>query len=301
MANAINYEDNVALNGGATLRDYWTLLKPGVMLLVVFTGFIGGMVAPEATSWTQLLAISFAIALGSGGGAAINMWYDADIDRIMKRTAKRAIPSGKIAESDVLIVGVALSLLSVAMLGLVSNWLAAAILAFAIWFYACFYTMLLKRHTVQNIVIGGLAGALPPLIGWMAVYPTLSLEPVLYVLIIFLWTPPHFWALALYRNEDYRDASIPMLPTVRGEASTLRHILGYSLLLVGVSLLLPALGYASWIYASAASILGGLFILKAYRLWTSPNNKDAMKLFGYSILYLFILFAAIALDKLLIT
>jgi heme o synthase len=280
----------------ASIRDYWTLLKPGVMSLVVFTAWVGLYAAPAEVSFAHALLIVLAIALGSGGGAAINMWYDADIDRIMSRTQKRPIPAGTIAEQDVLALGLLLSALSVMLLGLSANWAAAGLLAFAIWFYAVFYTMLLKRSTPQNIVIGGVAGAFPPLIGWLSIHPVLQLEPILYVLIIFFWTPPHFWALALYRHDDYKEASIPMLPAVKGERSTLNHILAYTVLLVMITLLPYLLDYRSVFYGVGASVLGGMFMIKAARLWRTPDKRASMRLFGFSILYLFALFGIIVCD-----
>lgn len=281
-----------------TIKQYWQLLKPGVMMLVVFTGAIGIVAAPVATTLPTAMLIIFAIAMGSGGGAAINMWYDADIDRMMSRTRKRGIPSGQIAADDVLAIGLALSITGVATLGLLTNWAAAGVLAFAIWFYACFYTMMLKRHTAQNIVIGGAAGAFPPVIGWLSVHPVLTLEPILYFLIVFFWTPPHFWALALYRHEDYANAKIPMLPVVAGERSTLNHIMGYTLALAVIAMLPVILGMATLVYALPALLLNALFICKSWQLCRRPDPKRSMQLFGYSILYLFMLFSALGLDQL---
>ncbi len=282
----------------SSLRDYWQLLKPGVMLLVVFTAAIGAMSAPTTVSMVTLLTVVFAIALGSGAGAAINMWYDADIDRIMSRTRKRPIPSGRIAEEDVLAIGLGLSVVSVAMLGLATNWAAAILLAFAIWFYACFYTMVLKRHTAQNIVIGGAAGAFPPVIGWLAVYPQLAWEPVFYFLIIFFWTPPHFWALALYRHDDYAQVKVPMLPVVSGKRTTLHNILCYTVILVAITALPVFHGSSGTVYALAALLLNGVFLYRAVRLWRHPSDKKAIGLFLYSIFYLFMLFSFVAVDKL---
>ena len=283
----------------AVIRDYWRLMKPGVMALVVFTGAIGIVAAPVALHLTTAILTLFCIALGSGGGAALNMWYDADIDAIMKRTRLRPIPAGLIAEQDVLAVGFILSALSVMLLGLTTNWAAAGVLAFAIWFYACFYTMILKRRTAQNIVIGGAAGAFPPIIGWLAMTPHLTFQPLLYFLIIFFWTPPHFWALALYRNEDYKSANIPMLPVTSGIASTLNHIVAYTVILIIISLLPQPLGYAGTPYTVISCVLNSVFIVKAIRLKLKPDAKTSMGLFGYSIIYLFLLFTAILMDKLL--
>ena len=280
----------------ALVKDYWRLLKPGVMSLVVFTGAIGVVAAPVPFHLTTACLILFCIALGSGGGAALNMWYDADIDAIMKRTRLRPIPAGVIAEHDVLATGLILSAFSVMVLGLVTNWAAAGLLAFAIWFYACFYTMILKRRTAQNIVIGGAAGAFPPVIGWLAVTPHMTFQPFLYFLIVFFWTPPHFWALALYRNEDYKMANIPMLPVTAGIPTTLNHIVIYTIILTITSSMLQYLGYAGIIYTAAACLLNGIFLYKALMLKKRPDAKRAMALFGYSILYLFLLFSAILVD-----
>lgn len=280
----------------ASIKDYWKLLKPGVMSLVVFTGLVGIVTAPVPINIVNVCVILCCIALGSGGGAALNMWYDADIDAIMKRTQKRPIPAGLISEHDVLAIGLFLSVMSVMILGLATNWAAAGLLAFAIWFYACFYTMLLKRATSQNIVIGGAAGAFPPIIGWLAVTPHMTFQPLIYFLIVFFWTPPHFWALALYRNEDYKTANIPMLPVTKGIPFTLDHIIAYTIILILVTFMLQPLGYTGFIYTSAASILNVIFLYKALILRKNPNAKRAMGLFGYSILYLFLLFSVILID-----
>ena len=285
-------QSNVA---SASLKDYFTLLKPGVMSLVVFTGAAGIWMAPgHLHPFYQIITI-LCIALGSGAGAALNMWYDRDIDAMMNRTAKRPIPAGRIAADDALALGVMLSILSVGMLSLVVNVLAAAWLAFAIFFYAVIYTMLLKRTTSQNIVIGGLAGALPAIIGWVAKSPEPALMPWLMVAIVFCWTPPHFWALALYRHEDYKRAGVPMLPVTQGIASTKIHILIYTLLMIAVSLS-PVLAGSGLIYAAGASLLGLNFLRHALRVLRHDEPKLAMRMFGYSILYLFALFALLLVD-----
>lgn len=279
----------------ASLRDYLTLLKPGVMSLVVFTGAAGLWMAPtHIHPFYQLITI-LCIALGSGAGAALNMWYDRDIDAIMPRTQKRPIPGGRVAADDALALGLMLAVASVGMLALAVSFLAAAWLAFAIFFYAVIYTMLLKRHTAQNIVIGGLAGALPALIGWVAASPEPALMPWLMVAIVFLWTPPHFWALALYRSGDYAKANVPMLPVVAGVAATKRQILLYSVLLVAASLS-PLLAGAHLLYGVGASALGANFLRHALIVRRSDEPKLAMRMFGYSILYLFILFALLLAD-----
>ena len=279
----------------ASLKDYFTLLKPGVMSLVVFTGAAGMWMAPgHLHPFYQIITI-LCIALGSGAGAALNMWYDRDIDALMTRTAKRPIPAGRIAADDVLALGIMLAVLSVSMLSLVVNVLAAAWLAFAIFFYAVIYTMWLKRATAQNIVIGGLAGALPALIGWVAKSPETALMPWLMVAIVFFWTPPHFWALALYRHDDYKRAGVPMLPVTAGIASTKRHIFVYTLLMIAVSLS-PVLAGSGLIYAVGASLLGLNFLRHAIIVLRSDEPKLAMRMFGYSILYLFVLFALLLID-----
>ena len=279
--------------------DYLTLLKPGVMSLVVFTGAAGMLLAPGTLHPFLQLLVLVAIALGSGGGAAINMWYDRDIDAGMKRTQNRPIPAGRVAADDALALGIALSFSSVALLWLVAGAVPAAWLAFAIFFYAVIYTMGLKRRTPQNIVIGGAAGAFPAVIGWAAVSPEPALMPWLMFAIVFLWTPPHFWALALYRAKDYEAVHVPMLPNVAGIAVTKRHIFAYTLLLVASSLAPLAAG-AGAVYTIAALLLGGRFILGAARLFRSDDPKPAMRLFAYSILYLFLLFGLLVSDHFLL-
>ena len=291
--------ESPTLAAESSIRDYWTLLKPGVMALVVFTAAAGMWLAPGPAMhpFLQLLTV-LAIALGSGGGAAINMWYDRDIDARMKRTVKRPVPAGRIAAEDALVLGITLSIASVALLGLARNWVAAAWLAFAILFYAVFYTMLLKRRTPQNIVIGGAAGAFPAVIGWAAATPEPALMPWLMFAIVFLWTPPHFWALALYRHEDYRTAGVPMLPVTAGNRATRRHIFAYTWAMVAASLT-PVLAGAGTLYGVAATLLGAKFLHGAWQVLTRDEPKLAMRLFGYSILYLFILFGFLIADHLI--
>ena len=285
--------------GSSSLRDYLTLLKPGVMALVVFTGFVGMAMAPgHLHPFLQVLTV-LSIALGSGGGAAINMWFDRDIDLIMKRTSTRPIPGGRVAADDALALGLIMSIASVALLGLAANAIAAAWLAFAIFFYAVIYTMILKRSTPHNIVIGGAAGAFPAVIGWAAVVPHLSALPWIMFGIVFLWTPPHFWALALYRHDDYRKAHVPMLPVTAGQAVTKRHMLVYTLLLVAASLA-PVMYGSGVMYGIGAAALGLNFLRHAVRVWRSDDPKIAMRMFGFSILYLFALFALLLADHLLI-
>ena len=272
------------------VHDFFTLLKPGVMSLVVFTAY-GGMKA-AAVSFHPFLQFTalLAIALGSGGAAALNMWYDRDIDGKMKRTQNRPLPQGRIAPEDALVFGLLLSLLSIALMDLATNLLAASLLGFSIFFYAVIYTMWLKRKTPYNIVIGGAAGAFPPVIGWAATGVPLSLEPWLLFLIIFLWTPPHFWALALNRSTDYEKAHVPMLPNVAGRGKTQRQILGYSVALVATSLSPWALHFKGNLYGGIAAGLGLVFLGFALKVFYKGDQGDCKKLFLFSILYLFLLF-----------
>jgi protoheme IX farnesyltransferase len=291
--------DNMTLPAVSTAmpRDYFNLLKPRVMSLVVFTAFVGLYVAPGQISPVLAAIAVLAIAIGAGASGALNMWYDSDIDAVMGRTAERPIPSGRIAPSEALAFGIVLAAFSVATLGLLINWLSAALLAFTIFFYAVVYTMWLKRWTPQNIVIGGAAGAIPPVIGWAAVTGSVALEPLVLFLIIFLWTPPHFWALALFKAADYGRANVPMMPNVAGIRSTQTQIFVYSILLAVSGLLPFALGYNGPVYGAAALVLGGLFVRHAWAVYRmDPADKamvPAKKLFGYSILYLFALFAVL--------
>jgi len=285
----------------SSVRDFITLLKPGVMSLVVFTGLAGMVLAPGHINLFQQFLTLFCIALASGAGAAMNMWYDRDIDAIMKRTAKRPVPEGRIAPDDALAFGLFLAALSVMLMGLALNWMAASILAFAIFFYVVVYTMWLKRSTPQNIVIGGAAGAFPPMIGWAAVTGDISLTSAFLFSVIFLWTPPHFWALALYKNEDYTRAGVPMMPVVRGAKSTKRQMLFYTWLLVAVTLLPVALHLAGMIYAAAALILGVIFLHHIYNVLSDPTDKWPRKTFVFSIYYLFMLFSVTMVDHWLST
>jgi protoheme IX farnesyltransferase len=237
------------------------------------------------------------IAVAAGAAGAINNSYDADIDRLMARTRRRPTASGRVRPEDALAFGLILACMSVMVMGLALNWVAAAVLAVTIAFYVVVYTMWLKRRTPQNIVIGGAAGAFPPIAGWAAVTGEVSLAPIILFLIIFLWTPPHFWALALERSHDYARVGVPMLPVVAGQEKTRRHILGYTLALLPVSLLPWWLGGASWLYALAALGLGGGFVRLAFRLWRDRSNRTALRTFRYSVVYLFGLFLALVLDK----
>lgn len=280
----------------SSVRDFFTLLKPGVMSLVVFTGFVGMVLAPGHLHPVLQLVTIGCIALGSGAGGAINMWFDRDIDAVMARTASRPVAAGRITPEDALAFGLLLALLSVTVMALAVGWLAAGILAFAIFYYAVIYTMWLKRATPQNIVIGGAAGAFPPVIGWAAVTGDVSLFAVVLFLIIFLWTPPHFWALALYRSGDYGKAGVPMLPVVAGKAATKRQMLYYTLVLLPVSVLPVVMGDAAVVYAVCSCVLGGLFVVHALRVMRDTTDSSARRMFGYSILYLFALFSALLAD-----
>ena len=277
--------------GEARPADYLALLKPRVMSLVVFTGLVGMVLAPGHLHPVLALTALLCISIGAGASGAINMWYDADIDAVMSRTQGRPIPQGRISKDEALGFGCVLSVGSVLVMGLGVNWVAAAILALTIGFYVFIYTMWLKRRTPQNIVIGGAAGAFPPMIGWAAVTGDLSLLPLLLFAIIFMWTPPHFWALALYRSDDYARAGVPMLPVVAGDRETRRQILIYSLLLVPITLSPWALGLAGPIYGGATAALGAIFLVLAVRIWRIAGDRAAKHMFGFSILYLFLLFA----------
>jgi len=287
----------VARTAGAQVGDYLALLKPRVMSLVVFTGFAGMVVAPGGPDALRAAAAVLCIAVGAGGAAAVNMWYDRDIDALMERTRARPIPAGRVAPARALAFGVALSLVSVLFMGVAANWTAAALLAIANGFYVFVYTIWLKRRTPQNIVIGGAAGAFPPIIGWAAVTGGVGLEPIVLFLIIFLWTPPHFWALALCRAGDYAKAGVPMLPVVAGTAETRRQILIYAALLVPLSFAPLVLGMAGIAYGAAVAVLGSCFLLLAVRVLRERGNRAARRMFRFSILYLFVLFAALIVER----
>jgi protoheme IX farnesyltransferase len=292
----------IATAGGARVEDYVALLKPRVMSLVVFTAIIGLLLAPGGINPVVGVIAILCIAIGAGGSGALNMWYDADIDAVMSRTANRPIPAGRVTRGEALAVGVICSGFSVAILGLATNWVAAALLAFTIFFYAVIYTMWLKRSTPQNIVIGGAAGAFPPMIGWAAVTGDVTLPSIVLFLIIFLWTPPHFWALALYKQGDYGAAGIPMLPNVAGEPATKFQILLYSVILVGTTFLPVALHQSGWIYGAVAALTGLAFVYLAVRLYGAPDKlsmkKVARQLFTYSLSYLAVIFFALMVDHL---
>jgi heme o synthase len=285
----------------ASVADYVALLKPRVMSLVVFTALVGMMVTPGHVHPVIGFAALLCITIGAGAAGALNMWYDADIDAIMSRTAQRPIPAGHVLPREAFAFGVTLAVGSVAVLGLVANWLAASLLAFTIFFYVVIYTAWLKRATPQNIVIGGAAGAFPPMIGWAAATGAIGLESVLLFLIIFFWTPPHFWALSLWRAEDYARAGIPMLPVVAGRPETRRQILLYSIVLAPIGASPWLLGYAGLIYGVTAILGGAAMIALASRIMALGDGDGgipaAKRLFGLSILYLFVLFAVLLLDS----
>jgi protoheme IX farnesyltransferase len=283
----------------APLADFVGLMKPRVMALAVFTALVGLMVAPGHLDPLLGCIAIVAVAAGAGAAGVLNMWYDADIDAVMARTAMRAIPQGRVSRSEALIFGLVLAGGAVAILGFALNTIAAALLAFTIFFYIVVYTAWLKRATPQNIVIGGAAGALPPVIGWTAATGQIALEPLVLFLIIFLWTPPHFWALSLNRAEEYGRAGVPMLPVVAGRAATTQQILIYSALLLPSSLLPWAFGVAGTIYGVVAVILGARLVLLAWRLHRAgeTDRRAARRVFAFSIVYLFVLFAALLADN----
>src|SRR5712675_516962 len=286
----------------ARVRDYIDLLKPRVMSLVVFTGLVGVLIAPVHIHPFEATLAVLAIALGSGAAGAINMWYERDIDALMARTANRPLPAGRVAPDDALGLGVLLSIFSVLLMALATNFVAAALLVAAILFYVFIYTVWLKRRTPQNIVIGGAAGAFPPMIGWAAATGEVSWVGVALFMLIFLWTPPHFWALALYRSDDYRRAGVPMLPVVAGPRETKRQMLIYTLLLVPVALAPTLLGSVGWLYGAVALAMSVAFIAHAVAVWHAADDRRghraARRMFKFSLLYLAILFAALPLDLL---
>ena len=278
------------------VRDYIRLLKPRVMSLVVFTGAVGLLITPGTIHpFLGVIAI-LCIAVASGAAASINMWYDRDIDAVMARTKSRPIPSGAVPAEEALTLGIWLSILSVTVMGLAVNWAAAAILTLSIGFYVFIYTMWLKRGTPQNIVIGGAAGAFPPMIGWAAVTGGVEVTSLALFAIIFFWTPPHFWALALFRCKDYAKAGVPMMPVVAGEKSTKRQMLLYTVLLMPLSLAPVMMGSLGAVYGVVAGGLGLWFLGHAIHVMVSKSEKAAPRMFAVSILYLFILFAAMLAD-----
>jgi heme o synthase len=286
---------------GGSIADYIALMKPRVMSLVVFTALVGMALAPVQLHPALVVIALICIAVGAGASGALNMWYDADIDACMQRTASRPIPRGYVAPEEALTFGTILAIGSVATLGLLINWMAAGLLAFTIAFYVLVYTMWLKRRTPQNIVIGGAAGAFPPMIGWAAATGSVSLDSITLFLIIFLWTPPHFWALALYRTRDYARAGVPMLPVVAGQDETRKQIVIYAALLLPVGLAPTIVGLAGGLYAAVAMGMGGIFLALALAIYRTREGRAAdhaaRRLFAFSILYLFALFATLLVES----
>jgi heme o synthase len=305
----LTHHDNVGGNsvpahsfGGGTAADFFALLKPRVMSLVIFTAIVGLVAAPGTIHpWLGFVSI-LCIAVGAGASGALNMWYDADIDAKMTRTAQRPVPAGSIEPGEALGFGLTLAVGSVLVLGLLVNVASAALLAFTIFFYVVIYTIWLKRSTPQNIVIGGAAGAFPPMVSWAAVTGGIDFGSIALFLLIFVWTPPHFWALALFRETDYAAAGVPMLPNVAGRDETKRQIWYYALLSAPFAALPCFTGTAGWFYAAGAAVLTAMFILDAWKVYTAPNrvreNRAAKSLFKFSILWLFALFALILIEKL---
>jgi protoheme IX farnesyltransferase len=295
--------------GASEVRDWITLLKPRVLTLVVYTGIIGLLVAPAPMHPVLAVTAILCITIAAGAAGAMNMWYDRDIDAVMRRTIKRPIPTGRISADAALTYGVMLAVGSVALMGLATNWLAAGVLAFSIFFYVVIYTMWLKRRTPQNIVIGGAAGAFPPLIGWIAVTGSMEALPLVLFAIIFMWTPPHFWALSLWAHQDYERAGVPMLPVTHGARETRRQVVIFTILLVPLTLAPWLMGFNTWVYGLVAALLGANFLRHAWLTWRDAQDETGVSLtkdmpakrcFKYSISYLFLLFGALALDRLLL-
>jgi protoheme IX farnesyltransferase len=282
---------------GARVEDYAALLKPRVMSLVVFTGFVGLYLAPVHMHPVLAAVAVLCIAVGAGASGAINMWYDRDIDALMSRTASRPLPAGRMAPGDALGFGCFLAVASVVLMGLAINWVAAVLLAATIAFYVFVYTVWLKRRTPQNIVIGGAAGALPPIVGWAAATGDVAPVAVALFALIFFWTPPHFWALALYRAGDYARAGVPMLPVVAGPQATKRQMLAYTLVLWPCALAPYLLGVTGAVYAAVALALSAAFTGCAIKVLRDPTHRSAKQMFGFSILYLFLLFALMLIDR----
>jgi len=283
------------------IKAFFNLMKPRVMSLVIFTCAVGLLIAPVKVSFLDAVFSLIAVALGSGAAGALNMWYESDLDSLMTRTCLRPIPTGKLTKNQALAFGILSSLVSVIALYIFSNLIAATILAITILFYVFVYTIWLKRKTPQNIVIGGASGALPPVIGWAIATNGIALEPIILFLIIFIWTPSHFWALSLYKSEDYRKARIPMLPITSGVRTTKLNIFIYALILFPIAILPFFLNYYGLIYLILAAVLSGYYVFISYKLFKEKDSilekKLAIKLFGYSILYLFMIFTSILIDK----
>ena len=284
----------------ASFGDFFALLKPRVMSLVVFTAMVGLLAAPGAIHPFVAFVAILCIAIGGGASGALNMWYDADIDAIMTRTQSRPIPSGKVTGDEAFAIGITLSVFSVVMLGLATNWFAAGFLAFTIFFYVVIYTMWLKRWTPQNIVIGGAAGAFPPMVGWAAVTGGVSVESTLMFALIFMWTPPHFWALCLFMKSDYKDAGVPMLNVTHGRPATRNHILVYTILLAAIAIGMAFTSVGGVVYLVTALVLNAMFLAGAVQIWrrddaacAADEHRVEKRFFGLSLLYLFLHFGAI--------
>ena len=299
-SNIIN-KKSIFENSIVNLKSFILLMKPRVMSLVIFTCAVGLLTAPESVTFYNSVVSIFFVAIGAGAAGALNMWYEADLDKLMTRTCLRPIPTGKLNKNQALIFGVILSLVSVLGLYYFSNFLSAAILLITIMFYLFIYTIWLKRKTPQNIVIGGASGALPPVIGWTIATNDLTMEPITFFLIIFFWTPSHFWALSLFKADDYKKANIPMLPLTNGIENTKKNILIYSILMLPVVIAPYLIGFVSKIYLFSSLILTVYYIYLCYELYNFKKNKfeitKAKKVFSYSILYLFLLFVLFLVDK----
>ena len=299
-SNIIN-KKSVFENSIVNLKSFILLMKPRVMSLVIFTCAVGLLTAPESVTFYNSVFSIFFVAIGAGAAGALNMWYEADLDKLMTRTCLRPIPTGKLNKNQALIFGVILSVVSVLGLYYFSNFLSAAILLITIMFYLFIYTIWLKRKTPQNIVIGGASGALPPVIGWTIATNDLTMEPITFFLIIFFWTPSHFWALSLFKADDYKKANIPMLPLTNGIENTKKNILIYSILMLPVIIAPYLIGFVSKIYLFSSLILTVYYIYLCYELYNFKKNKfeitKAKKVFSYSILYLFLLFVLFLVDK----
>lgn len=297
----MNQSSDITANTISTagVADYFSLLKPKVMSLVIFTGFAGLWVAPNAAGLHPVLAATamLCLAINAGAAGAINMWFDRDIDAVMNRTKNRALPKGIIDPDEALSFGLILSILSVMMMGIALNWVAAGLLAFANFFYVFVYTIWLKRSTPQNIVIGGAAGAFPPMIGWAAVTGDITLASLSLFALIFFWTPPHFWALALFANEDYKRAKVPMLPVTHGEKHTKIQMLIYSIIMLPIAVSPYFLDIAGTGYLISAALLSLFFIFTSVRVLIDQTYKSAKLMFGYSVFYLFAIFLALMIDK----
>lgn len=293
----ISLSIETTLPAGGEVMDFVALLKPRVMSLVVFTAFAGLYLAPGTLHPFIAVSAILSIAIGAGASGAINMWYERDIDALMSRTCDRPIPAGRLDPGPALGFGVFLAIASVTVMALGVNWTAAALLALTIVFYVFVYTIWLKRRTPQNIVIGGAAGAFPPMVGWAAVTGDVSLPSIILFAIIFIWTPPHFWALALYRSADYEKAGVPMMPVVAGPRATRRLILAYSLILAPLGVSPVFIGMASWVYGGIAASAGLAFVALAVAVLRDDGDRSARRLFGFSVFYLFILFAALIGDR----